>query len=325
MSRRGKTLIAAGLVLSLASLLTAGDVWGAFGSKNAVSAGNVITAAADFSAPTASDTVIAKTTGGHGGVIRKSGTYYVYANVSDGGNPASGVSTVKANVSSITASQTAVSLSAGAFTVDGVAYNRRSASLTAASTLTGVTAPYTLTMTDVGGNSRTESGFAVNVDNTVPTASDIQTANGGAIAGRADAGDKITYTFSEEPEADSIVNEWDGELLDVVVRLNQVSAADTVTIYNETNKTLLPLGTISLGRTDYTTANRTFGATGTPSTMVLSGNQIFITLGTQSGAGTTAAATGSMIWTPSATVTDLAGNAMSTTTKTESGAADKDF
>ena len=70
-------------------------------------------------------------TGGVGGFIKKGGTYYVYANVTDTGNPASGVSTVNANVSAITSGSTAATLTAGTFTVDGVSYNRRSASLTA--------------------------------------------------------------------------------------------------------------------------------------------------------------------------------------------------
>jgi hypothetical protein len=307
------------------SALVAGPVWGAFSSKAAVTGSNAITAATDFRAPVATDTVIAKTTGGHGDYIKKSGTYYVYANVTDAGSPASGVSTAKANVGTITSGQTAVTLSAGTFVVDGVSYNRRSASLTAGSAILAGLLGYSLTMTDVAGNSRTETGFTVNVDTTVPAAADIQTTNGGAIAGRADSGDKITFTYSEEPEANSILAGWSGAATSVVVRLNQVAAADTVTIYSATNATLLPLGTINLGRTDYATANLTFGTTGTASTMVLSGNQLFVTLGTQSAAATTAAATGSMIWTPSATVTDLAGNATSTTAKTESGTADKDF
>lgn len=327
MSRRGGALSVTALALAvgLASALAAGPVWGAFSSKAAVTGSSSITAAADFRAPEATATVIAKTTGGRGGYIKKSGTYYIYANVTDSGSPASGVSTVKANVGTITSGQTAVTLSAGTFTVDGVSYNRRSASLTAGSGIVAGLLGYSLTLTDVAGNSQTESGFSVTVDNTVPAAADIQTANGGAIAGRADIGDKITFTYSEEPDPNSILAGWSGAATNVVVRLNQVTANDTVTIYNSTNATLLPLGTINLGRTDYTTANRTFGATGTASTMELSGNQVFVTLGTQSGAATTAAATGSMIWTPSATVTDPAGNATSTTTKTESGAADKEF
>jgi hypothetical protein len=325
-SRRGRLSLASflALALGLTSLLAAGSVWGAFSSKTASSAANTITAAADFRAPTSSATTIAKTTGGVDGFIKKSGTYYVYANVTDTGNPASGVSTVTANVSTITSGQTAVALVAGSFTADGVSYNRRSASLTAGSTIVPGTLGYSLTMTDVAGNARTESGLLVTVDNTAPTASDIQTTNGGAIAARPDIGDKITYTFSEAPDPESILAGWTGASTSVVVRVNNATN-DNATIFNSTNATQLPLGSINLGRTDYTTANITFGASGTASTMVLSGNQVTITLGTQSAAATTAAATGTMIWTPVATLFDLAGNAMSTATATESGAADKDF
>jgi len=310
-------------ILTLLASVFAGAVWGKF-TGDALSSSNTITAATDFRAPTATAVTIAKTTGGVDGYIKKSGTYYVYANVTDTGNPASGVSTVKANVSTITSGSTAVTLSAGTFTVDGVSYNRRSASLTAASSLVPGGIPYSLTMTDVAGNSRTESAFTVTVDNTVPTGTDVQTTNGGSIAGRADAGDKITYTFSEAPDPNSILSGWSGASTSVVVRLNQATN-DTVTIYNSSNATLLPLGTINLARSDYTTANLTFGASGTASTMVLSGSTVTITLGTQSAAATTAAATGTMVWTPAAGATDWAGNATSTATATESGTADKDF
>src|SRR5690242_16900716 len=70
-------------------------------------AGSSFAAAADWAPPTVSSTVIAKTTGGTAGFIHQGGTYYVYANASDTGNPASGVSAVKANVSTITTGQTA--------------------------------------------------------------------------------------------------------------------------------------------------------------------------------------------------------------------------
>ena len=96
-------------------------------------------------------------------------------------------------------------------------------------------------------------------------------------------------------------------------------------IFNSANTTQLPLGSVNLARNDYVTANRTFGATGTPSTMVRTGSTITVTLGTQSGAGTTAAATGTMAWTPQTTPYDRAGNAMTAPTATESGAADKEF
>jgi hypothetical protein len=319
--------IAAALVLALVSTsaLAGGAIWGGFTSKTpATNANNKITAATDFVAPTITETVIAKTTGGIAGTIRKGGTYYVYANGADTGNPASGVSTIKANVNSITSGQTAVTLSAGTFTVEGETFTRRSASLTAGSTLAAGTASYALTVTDANANARTESGYTVAVDNTAPTGTDVQAVNGGATVGLAEAGDKITFSFSKAIDPNSVLAAWTGASTPVVVHLNQATK-DTVTIFNSTNLTQLPLGTLTLGATDYTTASITFGASGTASTMVMSGNQIFVTLGTQSAAATTAAATGTMSWTPSATATDASGNPTSTTAVNESGAADKEF
>jgi hypothetical protein len=318
-------MVAATLVACLlgAAAMARPGVWGNF-TATAADAGNSITAAADFRAPTASASAIGKTAGGIAGSIKKAGTYYVYANVSDTGNPASGVSKVTANVSTITSGSTAVALSSGSFSAGGVTYNYRSAALTAGSSLAAGNYSYSLTLTDVAGNSATQSGFSVTVNNTAPSGTDVQTTNGGSIAGRADAGDKITFTFGSEIEPISILAGWSGASTNVVVRLNNATN-DTVTIFNSTNATQLPLGSISLGRSDYATANITFGATGTASTMVMSGNTITITLGTQSAAATTAAATGTMSWTPSATATDAAGNAVSTTAVTESGAADKEF
>jgi hypothetical protein len=168
------------LVLVLTSLLADGPVWGGFASKApATSTNNKITAATDFLAPTVTETIIAKTTGGIAGTIRKGGTYYVFANATDTGNPASGVSTIKANVNSITSGTTAAALSAGTFTVEGKTYTRRSASLTAGSTLAAGFVEYALTVTDANANARTQEGFTVNVDNTAPTGSDVQIVNGG--------------------------------------------------------------------------------------------------------------------------------------------------
>src|SRR6266540_2236454 len=158
---------------------------------------------------------------------------------------------------------------------------------------------------------------AVVVDNTAPSASDIQAVNKtGGIAGRAEIGDTITYTFSEPIDPNSILASWTGASTNIVLRLNDGGAGnDTVTIFNSANTSQLPLGSVSLARTDYTTANITFGASGTASTMVMSGNAITITLGTQSAAATTGGGNSTMVWTPSATATDRAANACSTTTR----------
>ncbi|HEV2856981.1 MAG TPA: hypothetical protein VGW80_01105 [Solirubrobacterales bacterium] len=323
--RPAMTAAAIAAVLLGAAALARPSVWGNFTAATP-NAGNSITAATDFRAPAASASAIGKTTGGIVGQIKKSGTYYVYAKVSDTGNPASGVSTVTADVSSITPGSTAVALASGSFTAGGVTYNRRSAALTAGSTLAAGSYGYSLTLTDVAGNSKTQSGFTVTVDNTVPSGTDVQTANGGTSSGLAEAGDTFSFAFSEAPDPNSILAGWSGAATNVVVRLNNGSTTnDTVTIFNSANTTQLPLGSVNLGAGDYTSANLTFGATGTASKMVLSGSTVTITLGTQSAAAINAAANGTMTWTPSASATDAAGNGVSTTAVTESGAADREF
>jgi len=313
-------------VLLGASALARQSVWGNF-TSTAPNAGNSITAAADFRAPTASGSAIGKTAGGIAGQIKKGATYYVYANVSDTGNPASGVSTVTANVNSLTTGSTAVALTAGSFNANGVSYGYRSAAQTAGASLAAGTYSYSLTLTDVVGNSKTQSGFSVTVDNTGPSGTDVQTPSVGTTNGLAQAGDTISFTFSKAIDPNSILAGWSGSSTGVVVRLNNGTSTnnDTVTVYNSTNATQLPLGSVNLGRADYTSANITFGATGTASSMAMSSNTVTITLGTQSAAAATAAATGTMIWTPSASATDPAGNAASTTAVNESGTADKDF
>lgn len=305
------------------STLARQSVWGNF-TATAANAGSSITAAADFRAPSSDASAIGKTTGGATGSIKKGASYYVYANVTDTGNPASGVAAVTANVSAITNGSTAVALSAGSFSAGGVTYNRRSAALTAGASLAAGSYAYSLTMTDTAGNTSTQSGLSVTVDNTVPTATDVQTANRSTTVGLAQQGDTITYTFSEAPDPNSILAGWSGAATSVVVRLNNATN-DTVTIFNAANTAQLPLGSVSLGRSDYTTANLSFGATGTASSMVLSGSTVTVTLGTESAAATAAGGTGTMVWTPSATVTDPAGNAASTATATETGSADREF
>jgi hypothetical protein len=310
--------IVAGLGLTIG--LAGGATYAAFYATTS-NQGNSFTSAADWTAPSASASVIARTTAYLPGYIRQGGTYYVYANVTDGGNPPSGITSVTANVSSITTGQTAAPLVAGSYSAGGVTYNYRSASLTATNPLVAGTKVYTLTMTDAASNSATQSGFFVTVDNTAPAGSDVQTANGGATVGRAETGDRITYTFSEQIDTYSILAGWTGATTAVTVRITNNSGGDRVTIRNAANTAQLPFGTVNLGRTDYVTTTRDF----TNSTMVQSGAVITITLGTPSGATTTAAGNGTMTWTPSATALDIAGNACSTAVVTESGAADREF
>jgi hypothetical protein len=324
MAWRGSAAALGAALLLLVAV--SGGVWGAFSASTA-NPGNELRSAPDFVAPTADRSVIQKTEGGAAGFIRRGGTYRVHANVTDSGNPSSGITSVTGSLSALTAGQAAAALSSGTFSAAGQSYNYRSASLTASATLAAGPSTYSLTSTDGAGNNATQTAYTVTVDNTAPTASDIQTANkSGGTGGRPEIGDTAILTFSEPIDPNSVLAGWTGAATSVVARIdNNTPTNDRFAVYNAANTTQLPVGTVNLGRTDYVFASATFGASGTASTMTQSGNAITITLGTASSGPTTAAATGAMIMSPSATATDRAGNAESTTSRTETGSADRDF
>lgn len=320
--RRLAIFAAMAALLGLAGV--SGGLWAAY-TGSAGSDGNEMVAASDWVAPSVSASVVGKTQGGVPGYVHQGGVYNVYANVADSGAPASGVASVSGNLSTVTTGQTAAALSPGSFAIGGISYGFRSASLTANATLAEGTYSYSLTSKDAAANSRVQSGYTVIVDNTAPTASDIQTTNkSGNTAGKPELGDSIVFTFSEPIDPNSILANWTGSSTGVVVRITNATN-DTLTVFNAGNTTQLPLGSVNLGRNDYVSASATFGATGTGSTMVQSANAITVTLGTASSGPSTAGSTGTMIWTPSASAYDRAGNAETTTTRSETGAADKDF
>jgi hypothetical protein len=282
-------------------------------------AGNTLTTAArfDVTPPTISSSVISKTTQYLPGSIRPSRAFYVYANVTDPGSGASGVATVTADVSSIKAGSTSVALAAGSYSVGGISYGYRSASLTADAKAAG-TYSYTIRASDNAGNSATAT-FSVVVDSTAPSGSDIQTTNGGT-AGRPDTGDSIVLTYSEQIDPQTVLAGWKGASTNVTVRFTDNGATDSLAIWNAANSAQLPLGSVSLNG-DYVTANTVFSGT-----MAQGGATITVTLGTMSsGAAGTNTVALAMTWTPSATATDAAGNACTTTPRTESGTNDVDF
>ena len=277
----------------------------------------------DWTAPRTSRSVFAKSQGGVTGYVRAGGQYYVYSETNDSGNPPAGVSSVE-SLSSLGT----VPLASGSFTAGGLSYNRRSASLTVPAGTGAGPIAFSIKSTDSDGNTRTEGGYSVLVDNTAPTASTVQTANGAAIAGRPEQNDTATLGFSEPIDPHSISSGWDGSALDVVVRVNNNTgfpSRDRLEVWNAANTVQLPLGSIDLGRSDYVGANRTFGATGTKSRLTLSGGTATVVLGTQSGAGTTASSTGTMTWSPSTTAYDRAGNTVTSASVNETGAADREF
>jgi len=311
-------------------------------TARAESSGNVVVAANDFRAPQVTAAVIAKGVGGAAGFVKQGGEYFVYANVAaDTGNPASGIATVQANVATVTTGATAVTLSAGPFSVDGVSYGYRSAALSANAVLAEGNKAFTVTATDNALNASSLGG-SVTVDNTSPKASDVQTTNVAAgTNGLAEQGDTLVLSFSEPIEPASVLAGWNGSATNVTVRIVDNSLLglglgnDVVQIFNSANTAALPLGAVDLGRTDYVTGLVggivKFGATGTRSTMTMSANTLTVVLGTYEGEGLlgsnrmTAAGNGTAVWTPIATPYDRAANAMSTAAATESGPADREF
>ncbi|MEK6252321.1 MAG: hypothetical protein AABM43_10330 [Actinomycetota bacterium] len=296
------------------------------------------TATVDNTAPSVASSAIAKSTGTGlylSGKIKQGGTYYIYANVTD--TAGSGVDRVTANVNNITTGQTAVTLNSGSFSVNGTSYNYRSAAVTANATLTnGASLSYTVTGTDNAVNSSGPS-FNVTVDNTVPTANTTTkvaaTNKTGGTASKPEVGDTIVYTYSEQIDPESILAGWTGASTNVTVRMNNNTACpgsantnDNVTIFNTANTTQANIGCIDLLNTTFVTANVTFGQTGstTLSTMVQSGNAITVTLGSTTGTTATVAGTRNMIWWPSASAFDAAGNAETTTSQAETD-NDTDF
>jgi hypothetical protein len=336
MTRKRPRLWVGGALIFAIGMIAGGGIGGTFGAFSGTTSNgtNSFTASTDWTPPVVTGPVIDRSgdcSPNNPGFIHQGGAYFVYSNVTDSGNPSSGVSSVTGDVHTVTTGQTAASMSTtgGPFTVAGTSYNYRTSSVTADSVLAAGSKTYSVTATDGNSNS-TNASASVTVDNTAPTGSDEQTTSvGGGTQGKVEQGDTITLTYSSTIESCSILSGWDGTSTSVTVRITDQGAGanDTVTIFNSGNTSQLPLGTVTLGATNYVKGGVGVATVFTPSTMVQSGSAITITLGpltTASGNVTTGSA-GTMVWAPSASATDLAGNACSTANTTESGASDKDF
>lgn len=260
-------------------------------------------AIADWVGPSASTSVIAKTPGAVSGYIKETGSYFVYANVADSGNPASGIASVTANVSSITTGQTAVPLVAGSYSAGGVSYNYRSAELKAKSSLSAGTKTYALTMEDVAKNKTEGQSFSVVVDNGPFKGSDFETRNtSGGEEGKPEKGDSISFTFNDVVDPNSIVSGWTGTgTKPVTVSITDGGEEDSLAVSGAT------IGSIVL-KGDFTEGAATFGS----STLSVSGSTVTIVLGTPSGSVYADTDKSKAVWTPSSSNYDRAGNACST-------------
>jgi hypothetical protein len=152
-------------------------VWGADNGGN-VGSTAAYSVVVDSTKPSVTGTAVAMSAPATAGWVHSVGSYAVYAKVSDGGAPASGLATVTADVSGLTPGTTTLALSpcTTGCTVGGVTYTYRSATVTAGAAIPdgAVTAP--VTATDVAGNAASASA-AVTADSTAPAVTAAAVAN----------------------------------------------------------------------------------------------------------------------------------------------------
>ena len=173
------------------------------------------------------------------------------------------------------------------------------------------------------------------VDNSPLRAYDVQAVNGGASAGKLDAGDVLRLTYTDQVNPATVSAGWTGAAIPVTLRLRDGSLVglgsrgDTVDVLR--NGAAVNLGSVNLSN-DYVKNGKTvqLNATMAASNTTVNGTTatvVTVTLGTvASGTGLRSVTGGStMVWTPSATVTDLNGLPTSTTPASELGVLDRDF
>ena len=135
-------------------------VWGTDNASN-TGTPTSFSVIADNTSPTASAGVIVASATSGVGYVRQGGTYVVYASASDGGAPASGIATVTADVSTLNAGVTALSLPkcTSSCTIGGVTYGYKSAVTTAGSPVTQGALSFPVTATDKAGGTGAFSGL----------------------------------------------------------------------------------------------------------------------------------------------------------------------
>jgi len=175
------------------------------------------------------------------------------------------------------------------------------------------------------GSARNAAGsFATASDWVAPTAASIAAANKGTVgtaAGKLDAGDTITFTFSEAIDPASILSGWSGASTAVRVRFADASSNDTFTVQDPSGGSTVKLGTVT------TNANYVTASTNVSSTMARSadGKSIVVTLGTPANLPGPAAGAKNMSWALVAGPKDAAGNALATPATRAETDADVDF
>ncbi len=191
-----------------------------------------------------------------------------------------------------------------------------------AATLADGTYTIQATQADSSGNTGTSNANTFRVDTTRPTAVSVSANNkAGGTAGRIEAGDTLSFTYSEAIQPSSVWSGWDGS--DTAVRIKFTSSGnDTITVLTTANHaSAIHLGSVHTNA-DYVTATTTFNAT---MGMSPDGASVVVTLGTPSNVSSQISPGRNMMWTVATGIKDLAGNKISSGQTYNETGSDVDF
>jgi hypothetical protein len=237
-------------------------------------------------------------------------------------------STCKTTTQTVTLSPTdaASGVAATYYTTDGSTPTTASAQGT--SIVLSAEDTYTIkyfSVDNVGNPETVKTGAAtICIDKTpgAPAPTNVVLANGGTL-GRADVGDTLTITYSEQIDATTFcAGTWTNTgtqtlSTGVTIQIANTAGNDTLTVSavgasNCGGTANFHLGSITLGA-NYVNGTRTFGgATPSQITWDPTAHTLTIKLGTASGTVRTNVAAGTPTYTPSSSLKDLAGNTIVT-------------
>jgi hypothetical protein len=175
----------------------------------------------------------------------------------------------------------------------------------------------TATATDAAGNaSAASAALVITVDTTAPAPTGVVLANGG-IAGQIDTGDTGTISYSEEMRASTFCSAWADTsttqtLTNATITIGDNKGTDTLSV--SSSSCTFGLGTWVLG--DYVGGGGSTSATFINSTITWNptAKTLTVTIGTLNTFNTIKSGVSAVaqVYTPSAALTDLAGNAIGT-------------
>jgi hypothetical protein len=189
------------------------------------------------------------------------------------------------------------------------------------------------TQADSAGNTGTSADRTFTIDTTAPTRVSMSAANGTGTSGHLDAGDTITFTYSEPMLASSVLSGWSGASAATVKVRFFSGSPDAFTVLDSGSAANVKLdagtvngGGVSLGSgANFVTNTVNFTATLTQSP---DDKSFVVTLGSpdsSSRVSSTRAGAANMTWTPKAGPTDLAANALANAASWTETDGDRDF